>query len=127
MKEQNNQENRNSFIDWINERMTELEFVKEPEREKWFFERDVQTSTQTLIVNGRRMDQPGETHHLRFEVNVYGDGGMKDFGNETVSPFVEVNFNVFQDGNDMTEWPTFCMFYDDQELFETLLGKIFRI
>ena len=120
-------QNKEDFIKFINERLTKLEFTKDSEREFWFNERDVQSSPRTIVINGRRHDEPGESHHVRFEVEVFGDGEMKDVDTEVVNQFIEVNFNVFQDGQDMSEWPTFCMFFDDQILFNSVLNKIFGL
>ena len=120
-------QNKEDFIEFINKRLTKLSFTKDPEKEVWINERDVQSSSRTIVINGQRHDQPGETHHLKFEVEVFGDGEMKDIDTEVVNPFIEVNFNVFQDGHDMSDWPTFCMFFDDQLLFDSLLNKIFGL
>lgn len=118
---------REDFIKWIGERLEELTFVKDPDKEFWSNERDVQSSSRVIVINGQRHDEPGESHHVRFEVEVFGDGEMKDVDTEVVNPFIEVNFNVFQDGQDMSDWPTFCMFFDDQLLFDSLLNKIFGL
>ncbi len=120
-------QNKEDFIKFIDERLTKLSFTKDSEKEVWINERDVQSSSRTIVINGQRHDQPRETHHLNFEVEVFGDGEMKDIDTEVVNPFIEVNFNVFQDGQDMSDWPTFCMFFDDQLLFDSLLNKIFGL
>jgi hypothetical protein len=109
------------------ERLMGLGFEKDPEKEFWTNERDLQGPTQTIIINNQRKDMPGETHHVRFEVEVFGNGEMKDVDTEVVNPFIEVNFNVFQDGSNMSDWPTFCIFFDDQILFNSLLNKIFGL
>ena len=118
---------REDFVGWMTKRLEEFAFEKDMEREFWFNERDLQGPTQTIIINNQRKDMPGETHHVRFEVEVFGDGEMKDVDTEVVNPFIEVNFNVFQDGQDMSDWPTFCIFFDDQILFDSLLNKIFGL
>lgn len=118
---------KEDFIKFINERLTDLNFARDSEKEVWINERDIQSPTRTIVINGQRHDQPGDTHHLKFEVEVFGDGDMKDVDTEVVNSFVEVNFNAYQDDQDVSEWPTFCMFFDDQILFDSLLNKIFGL
>ena len=120
-------QNKEDFIAFIDKRLTGLSFTKDSEKEIWINERNVQSSPRTIVINGQRHDQPGETHYLKFEVEVFGEGGMKDVDTEIVKSFVEVNFNVYQDNQDVSEWPTFCMFFDDQFLFDSLLNKIFGL
>jgi len=118
---------REDFVKWMANQLTDLGFEKDPERELWFNERDIQEPTRTIIINNQRKDVPGESHRVKFEVDIFGDGEMKDVDTEVVNPFIEVNFNVFQDGRDVTDWPTFCIFFDDQLLFNSLLNKIFGL
>lgn len=118
---------RGGFLKWIDRRLTKLGFAKDPEKDIWTREHDMQAPTQTIVINGQRMDQPGETHHMKFVVDVYGEGELKDIATEVVENFIQVDFNVLQDGSDVSNWPTFCIFFDDQILFNDLLNKIFEL
>jgi len=118
---------RDSFVEWIDKRLTGLNFCKSEDSEMWSLERDVQTAGQTMIINGQRMDQPGQVRHLKFQVEIFGDGEVKDVSAERIDPFVEINFYVFENDSRISEWPTFCVFFDDNLLFDSLLNKFFRL
>ena len=118
---------REDFIKFIDSRLNELGFNKDQEKELWIYEKDIQGAARTIIINNQRMDQPGESHHVKFAVNVYGEGEMKDVESEKVDSFVQIDFNVYQDEQDVSSYPTFCVFYDDQILFNSLLNKIFGL
>lgn len=118
---------REDFISFINEQLIGLGFSKESEVEVWGCEKDIQSGGGTIIINGQRHDQPGETHHLRFEVEVFGDGEMKDVDTCEIDQFIEINFNIYQDKISVSEHPTFCLFFNDNDLFNTLLNKIFGL
>lgn len=118
---------RDSFIEWINKRLTELSFCKSEDSESWTLKKEDHRNGTTMIINGRRIDQPGEVRHLKFQVEVFGDGEMKDVDTERTDPFVEINFYVFENDSLISEWPTFCMFFDDNILFDSLLNKFFEL
>ena len=118
---------RDSFIEWIDKRLTGLSFCKSEDSESWTLEKEDHRNGTTMIINGRRIDQPGEVRHLKFQVEVFGEGDMKDVGTERTDPFVEINFYVFENDFLISEYPTFCMFFDDNILFDSLLNKIFEL
>jgi len=118
---------KEDFIEWMDKRLAESGFTKDPEQYIWVVARDVQGPSQIIVINGQRHDQPGESHHFKFEVELFGDGEMKDIDTEIVNSFIEVNFNIYQDDYHISEWPTFCMFFDDQILFDSILNKMFEI
>ena len=118
---------RDSFIEWIDKRLTGLSFCKSEDSESWVLEKEDHRNGTTMIINGRRIDQPGEVRHLKFQVEVFGEGDMKDVGTERTDPFVEINFYVFENDSLISEWPTFCMFFDDNILFDSLLNKFFEL
>jgi len=118
---------RDSFIEWIDKRLTGLNFCKSEDSESWSLEKEDHRNGTTMIINGRRIDQPGEVRHLKFQVEVFGEGDMKDISTERTDPFVEINFYVFENDFLISEYPTFCMFFDDNILFDSLLNKIFEL
>ena len=114
---------REGFISFINERLTGIGFTKEGER--WTLEQDIQNQAQVVIVNGRRVEQPAESRHVKLYVEVFGDGCVKDDNSEI--PFVEVNFDAVEDGVAKEIGPTFCFGWDDEEEFNYILNKIFGV
>ena len=116
---------REEFIKWINERLIGLGFSND--NSFWRSERNIQTPTQTIVINGQRVDRPGETRRIVFQVELFGDGIMKDVESGTEDPFIELNFSV-DEGNGMEDvGPTFCLYYDDQLLFNNVISEIFRL
>jgi len=81
---------REEFIKWINERLIGLGFSND--NSFWRSERNIQTPTQTIVINGQRVDRPGETRRIVFQVELFGDGIMKDVESGTEDPFIELNF-----------------------------------
>jgi len=122
-----NNPTREDFITWINTRLSELGFVRETENELWKITRDVKSPGRTIIINGQRQDEPEQTTHIEYCVNVFGDGGVADENGENLKPFVEIEFYIINDEQKHMDWPVFCMYFDDQYLFNSLLNKIFRI
>lgn len=122
-----NRPTREDFIKYINDTLVSKNFTKEPEKETWIYTRDVQTGGQTIVINGQRHDQPGEIHHIKFCVEVYGNGDVKDIKTEIVSPFIEINFSVFDNDKPENVGPTFCIYHDDNMLFNELVNKIFKM
>lgn len=118
---------KDDFIKYIDDQLKNFGFEKDSEKEIWACEKDVQSRGQTIIINGQRHDEPGQPHHIKYEVELYGDGEMKDDTTGKIDQFIEINFNVYQDEINVSEYPTFCMFFDDQMLFNSVLNKIFGL
>ena len=81
---------RSNFVDFINKRLTDGGFIKDQENEIWAVEKDIHSGGRTIIVNGRRIDQPGELRSIKFIVEIFGEGEIKE--NDAVEPFIEINF-----------------------------------
>lgn len=114
---------REEFISFINDRLVGIGFTGEDER--WTLEQDIQDHPQVVIVNGRRVEQPAESRHVKICVEVFGDGCVK--GDESEEPFVEVNFDAVEDEVAKEIGPTFCFGWDDEEEFNYILNKIFGV
>ena len=118
---------RDSFVEWIDKILKGMNFCKPEDSESWILEKEDHRNGTTMIINGHRIDRPGEARHLKFQVEVFGDGDIKDVSTEQIDPFVEINFYIFENDSLISEWPTFCMFFDDNILFDSLLKKFFEL
>lgn len=118
---------RDDFIKFIDERLSQDGFIKSSEEESWNCEQDIQTPPQVIIVNGQRHEQPGDVVHVKYGVKVFGDGEMKDVKTETIESFIEIDFWSEKDGVKENTTPTFCMYYDDNMLFNIILNKLFGL
>lgn len=118
---------RAEFLDFIERRLKGLNFSKKEDSDIWWMDSEVRQPGQTIVINGHRIDQPGPILKVKFVVELFGDGELEDVKTNRLDPFVEMKFSI-DDGRELIEqWPVFCMFYDDQPLFDSLLNKIFNL
>jgi len=114
---------REEFVSFINDKLTGIGFTGEGER--WIIEQDIQDHPQVVIVNGRRVEQPAESRHIKLYVEMFGDGCVRDDNSEI--PFVEVNFGAEENEVVKEIGPTFCFEWEDEEEFNYILNKIFGV
>ena len=116
---------RDDLIGHIDEIMS-THFTKDGET--WTLERDVTKGGGVMIINGQRMNNPGETHHLKLTVEVVGEGGQRTVGSETFEEFLMIDFTSNEDdGPDQPMSPTECLYYDDFDYFDQLVHHLFGI
>ena len=117
--------NREDLIGHIDEILSS-HFVKDCE--KWTLERDVTKGGGVVIINGQRMNNPGETHHIRLTVEVVGEGSLCTVDSENAAKFVMIDFTTNEDdGPDQPMSPTECIYYDDFDYFDGLVHHFFGI
>lgn len=93
----------------------------------WKIEKDINDPGQTIIINGRRVDQPGKSRHVVYEVEIFGEGDISDIDTKKIENFVEINLNITTDTRREEIGPTFCIFAEDEELFNEIINKVFDI
>ena len=118
---------RDEFIKIINDCLEEKGFKKDIENDIWTLEKQVMQGGGTIVVNGQKQQMRGEQHDIKMIVEVVGEGSMSDPVTQITESFVEVNFDVEDNGVKNEMGPTFCLFYTDQFVFETMLNQIFHI
>ena len=116
---------RDSFVEWIDKRLTELSFCKSQNRESWVLKKEIQSGAQVVIINGQRHSSPGETRTVEMSVEIYGNGKMIDNDTSQEDEFIEMNFYITENNIKNQIAPTFCLFYDDNILFNSLINKLF--
>lgn len=121
------QPTRDDFVTWISKRLSDLGFKQNENKESWDLDRAIQSPPQVLIVNGQRHEREGATRRLKFRVEVFGDGEMKDINTQVVNSFIEVDFDIFEDDSSVSDIPTTCMFYDDNGLFDDILNNLLKM
>jgi len=120
--------NRVEFINFINDTLTKKRFEKDSEKDLWRNARDIQHGGGQVIVNGQvQREISPEIHHLEAFVEVFGEGSICDVGGGNPNPFIEINFYAKDNGVKQELGPTYCMFFDDQMLFNSVLNKIFGL
>ena len=118
---------RDDFIKFVNDRLKEIGFIKDSETEHWTLDTNIRTGGGVMVVNGQRMENPGEIYHVVFNVEVVGEGSMKDVDTGVEENFTEMDFYMIESEirHDLT--PTMCMYFDDQNEFNMVLNNMLRM
>lgn len=118
---------KDDFLKFVDECLKSIGFVKDSEKNLWVLDRDVRMGGGVMVVNGQRMENPGEIRHIVFSVEEVGEGGMKGVEKETEEGFVEIEFYVIENGERQDLTPTMCMYFDDQNEFNMVLNNVLRV
>lgn len=119
------EQNKEDFIAFVNDTLVSKKFTKE--ENKWVFETQVTQGGGVVVINGQQQQVPGEVHDVKYVVELYGDGEMKDLKSDIIDRFIEMNFYIEDGENTHDIGPTFCLLYDDQSLFNEIINKIFGL
>lgn len=109
---------KTNFLDNIHNLLTSIGFTNTNEVYEW--NRQIQQRGQTIIINGQRMDQPGQTITISYKIEIVGDGCMMDTNDNIEREFTQIRFEV---GGDVHEE---CFYWDDFTYFENILKQIIR-
>ena len=119
-------QSRENFIEFINDTLNRFGFVKEFDDERWILNHDIQTGGGVMIVNGQQINNPGEVHHIVFNIEVVGNGSMKDTDSNIEEEFIEIDFYAIENEIRQDITPTMCMYFDDNNEFNELINNILR-
>lgn len=109
---------RNEFMDNIHNLLTSIGFTNTNEVYEW--NRQVRQRGQTIVINGQRMDQPGQIITIPYRIEIVGDGCVMDEDDNIEQEFTQIRFEV---NGDMHEE---CFNWDDFAYFENILKQIIR-
>ena len=118
---------REDFIKFIDDTLCKFGFLKNSDLEHWISGRDVRSGGGVMIVNGQRINNPGEIHHIEFNVEVVGGGSIKGVDSGIEDEFVEVDFYMIENEMRQDLTPTMCMYFDDNNEFSAIINKILRM
>ena len=79
-----------------------------------------------MIVNGQRINNPGELRHISFNIEEVGEGGMKDVENSVEEGFIEMDFYMIENGKRQYLTPTMCMYFDDRDEFNNVMNAVLK-
>ena len=119
-------QSRENFIEFINDTLNRFGFIKESDGERWILNHDIQTGGSVVVVNGQRINNPGEIHHIEFNIEVVGNGSMKDTDSNIEEEFIEIDFYAIENEIRQDITPTMCMYFDDNNEFNELINNILR-
>lgn len=117
--------NREDIINFINDTLIESGFTKNPETEFWTIEKDLQTGMRTVVINGKRVDNAGNTKHVKVCIEITGEGELKDIATNKIDPFIEMDIYSMENNLKEDITPTICLYYDDQEEFTSIINQFF--
>jgi hypothetical protein len=109
---------RNEFMDNIHNLLTSIGFTNTNGVYEW--DRQVQQRGQTIVINGQRMDQPGQTIIIPYRIEIIGDGCVMAEDDNIEQEFTQIRFEVNGDIHEE------CFKWDDFAHFENILKQIIR-
>jgi hypothetical protein len=83
------------------------------------------TSGQTIIINGQRMEQPGQQIKITQSIVFNGDGCISNMDDSDKRNFTQVVFKINSDLQDQTYEE--CIYWDDTQRIRELINQIFRL
>lgn len=109
---------KQEFLDNIRNTLTSIGFAEDNNTYEW--KRQVRQRGQTIVINGQRMDQPGQTITISYKIEIIGDGCVMDVNDNIERGFTQIRFEV--NGDTLEE----CFYQDDFPYFENILKQIIR-
>ena len=83
------------------------------------------TGGQTIIINGQRMEQPGQQIKLTQSIILNGDGWISNLDDSNKQDFTQVVFSITTD--DQEDNYEECIYWNDANRVKELINQIFRI
>lgn len=115
---------RESFLTKIEEYLISVGFDKI--EDTFISKRQVQQPGQTMIINGKRMMNPGQVIDVKFEVLLVGPGSMLNKNGECERKFDVIEFHIIQNGEYMVDYSN-SFNWDEFGIFKMYCEKIFNI
>jgi hypothetical protein len=79
---------------------------------------------QTVIINGRQMQQPGKEIEIRQYIYLDGDGWVADMDESNKVEFTQVRFEAYQ-GDNLTSQYEEAFYWDNPEYFINFFNQVF--
>lgn len=116
------QHTKDTWLSSIETLLTQLGFTKVDNG----FERTQQQrhGGQVTIINGQRMEQPGQIVTIKNTVTFNGDGWISNKDDTNKREFTQVIFEVFTNGNSQGSAEQ-CMYWDSHDDVITMVKQIF--
>ena len=116
---------REEWISEIDRILRDLEFIKENE-DFYKHEFSAVMGGQTMIINGQRVDSPGQHVTIKMTVTFDGDGYIADDdGESNKQEFTSVLFEAYINNEKQLSYHE-CIYWDEPEAFERLIMHILQ-
>ena len=110
----------NSLTKQISKYLKSLGFKEE--NLVWTFSREIESPGATLIINGQRMQQPGQKMQVEVVVEAIEGGSIKTVDKEDLEELTQVVFRV-KHGESHGEFEE-CLYNDDFIRFKQIMQEI---
>ena len=85
----------------------------------WTKSFSAQTQSSVMIINGQRMEQPGQPIQILYKLEVIGDGEVSG------DQFSQINFKI-QQGKEVVVDLEECIYYDELKLINEIINKLYK-
>ena len=121
------QPSREDFIRFIDDQFISCGFLRIQDLEQWSKEVQRNVGGGVMVINGHQQAMPGETHTFVYIASVFGDGSLRDPETDIEREFLQIDFDMTDNGEPQDLGPELCFFYDDRIEFEEFLSKYFNV
>ena len=83
------------------------------------------TGGQTIIVNGQRMEQPGQQIKITYSIKFNGDGWVSNMDDSGRRDFTQIIFSVGSGEHEDTYEE--CIYWDDTDRVKQIINQIFKL
>jgi hypothetical protein len=80
---------------------------------------------QTIVINGQRMEQPGQQIKISNEIRFIGDGWIADEDESNKQNFTQVVFEIKSDVQELIYEE--CIYWNDAQRVRELINQIFKL
>ena len=113
--------------DWLNKVETILNGYSFNKNEDGNYNKETiqYSGGQTIVINGQRMEQPGQQIRISNEIRFIGDGWIADEDESNKQNFTQVVFEVKSDVQEIIYEE--CIYWGDAQRVRELINQIFGI
>lgn len=83
------------------------------------------TGGQTIIVNGQRMEQPGQQVRITQSIKFNGDGWISNMDDSGRRNFTQIIFSI--DTGEYADTYEECIYWDDTNRVKQIINQIFKL
>lgn len=83
------------------------------------------TGGQTIIVNGQRMEQPGQQVRITQSIKFNGDGWISNMDDSCRRNFTQIIFSI--DTGEYADTYEECIYWDDINRVKQIINQIFKL
>ena len=85
------------------------------------------TGGQVIVINGQRMEQPGQQYTIKYIVRFNGDGWVMNEDETNQRPFTQVVFECSTNSSEPQHLAEECLYWDELGLISNYIKQIFKL